>query len=47
LILSAADIPRGIERAQSIRGVRGIVIIKDEDMGLWGDIQLRRTETES
>jgi ApbE superfamily uncharacterized protein (UPF0280 family) len=44
LILTSSDIPYGIERAQRIPGIKGIVIIKDEDMGLWGDIKVCRTE---
>jgi uncharacterized protein len=43
LILSVADIRAGLERGQKIQGVRGIVIIKDEEMGVWGDIRLRPT----
>ncbi len=44
LIITTADIQLGISRAQNIPGVRGIVIIKGEEMGVWGDIQLKRTE---
>jgi uncharacterized protein len=44
MILTAADIPKGIERAQSIQGVKGIIIIKDEDMGVWGNVKLKHTE---
>ena len=44
LVITAADISPGIERARSIPGVRGIVIIKGEEMGVWGDVKLRRTE---
>lgn len=44
LIITPADIPLGISRAQNIAGVRGLVIIKGEQMGVWGDIQLKRTE---
>jgi uncharacterized protein len=43
LILQASDIPAGIERTRGIPGTRGIVIIKDEEMGMWGDIKLCRT----
>jgi ApbE superfamily uncharacterized protein (UPF0280 family) len=43
IIITPADIPGGIARAQSIQGVRGLVIIKDEEMGMWGSIRLRRT----
>jgi ApbE superfamily uncharacterized protein (UPF0280 family) len=44
LIITPADIPRGIAKAQLINGVRGTVIIQGEEMGVWGDIQLLRTE---
>jgi ApbE superfamily uncharacterized protein (UPF0280 family) len=43
LIMQASDIPRGIERARNIAGLRGIVIIKDKEMGIWGEIELCRT----
>jgi ApbE superfamily uncharacterized protein (UPF0280 family) len=46
LIMTAADITRGVEKAQGIRGVSGILIIKDEEMGLWGKFKLRRTQIE-
>jgi uncharacterized protein len=44
LIITPADIPQGISRAQKIAGVRGIVIIKGEEIGVWGALQLRKTE---
>ena len=44
LIITSADIPLGITRAQNIIGVRGIVVIKGDEMGVWGTVQLRRTE---
>jgi uncharacterized protein len=44
LIVTPADIPAGISRAQSMPGVRGIVIIKEEEMGVWGAVKLCRTE---
>jgi uncharacterized protein len=47
LITTPADIPAGIARAQSIPGVTGLVIIKDEEMGLWGSVRIRRTDTEA
>lgn len=43
LILQTTDIPYGIEKALNISGIRGIVIIKDEEIGMWGDIKLCRT----
>jgi ApbE superfamily uncharacterized protein (UPF0280 family) len=44
LVLTAKDIPGAIERSQTIQGVRGVVIIKDSDMGLWGNIHLIRLD---
>ena len=34
------DIPEALEFAQSIKGLRGIAIIKGDDMGLWGQMRL-------
>jgi uncharacterized protein len=47
LIITSSDIPAGIERARNIPGIRGIIIIKDEEMGLWGNIKVCRTEIEN
>lgn len=47
IVITTADIPLGLERAQKIPGVNGIVIIKDAEMGAWGQVKLRRTEIES
>jgi ApbE superfamily uncharacterized protein (UPF0280 family) len=47
LVLTPADIPLCLARAQQIAGVKGIVIIKDENAGFWGDLKLRRTEITS
>jgi uncharacterized protein len=44
LIITSSDIPAGLERAKTIPDIKGIVIIKDEDMGLWGDLKICRTE---
>jgi ApbE superfamily uncharacterized protein (UPF0280 family) len=41
LIVTPGDVPAGIERARNIDGVKGTVIIKGGDMGLWGNIRLR------
>lgn len=46
LILSEEDIPKGIEMAQRLPGVRGILIIKDDDMGAWGRVRLKQIQTE-
>lgn len=40
LIIQPADIPLGIELAQSIDGVAGVIIIKDDKMGLWGEVKV-------
>ena len=47
LVLTASDIPGNIEHARRIPGVRGIVIIKDAEMGVWGEVKLCRTEVQS
>jgi uncharacterized protein len=43
LILTARDIPQGLEKAAKIPGVTGVLIIKDEEMGVWGKIKLKLT----
>jgi len=40
LITQPADISDGIALAQRISGVSGVVIIKDEHIGVWGNITL-------
>jgi len=40
LINQPADIPNGIERAKNIKGLEGVVIIKDNDIGLWGEVKI-------
>ncbi len=46
IILTSDDIPRGIELAKSIQGVTGLLIIKGEKMGLWGNLKLCHTRIE-
>jgi ApbE superfamily uncharacterized protein (UPF0280 family) len=46
LVIQPADIPLGIELAQSIEGVKGVVIIKDDKMGLWGEVKVSPTSIE-
>jgi ApbE superfamily uncharacterized protein (UPF0280 family) len=43
LIIQPGDIPLGIEFAQSIDGIRGVIIIKDDKMGLWGEVRVKPT----
>ncbi|MFC1934938.1 UPF0280 family protein [Chloroflexota bacterium] len=40
LIHKPADIPGGIEFAKNIDGLKGVVIIKDDDIGVWGEVKL-------
>ena len=42
LVSKPADIARGIEFGESIAGVKGIIIIKDDSIGLWGDVKICR-----
>jgi ApbE superfamily uncharacterized protein (UPF0280 family) len=41
IISSPDDFPKGIEFAQNIEGLLGVVIIKDDKMSVWGKITLR------
>ena len=43
LIVEPGDIPRGIEFAKDIDRLKGVIIIKDDDIGLWGEIKIRQT----
>lgn len=40
LIKKKEDIPRGIEKAKGIEDLKGIVIIKDDKLGVWGDLKI-------
>ncbi len=40
LVNNAADIQKAIDSGKKISGVTGILIIKDEHMGVWGNINL-------
>jgi len=41
VIKSTNDIPRGIELAISIKRLTGVIIIKDDKIGLWGKVKIR------
>ncbi len=43
LIAQPDDISKGIEFAKGIDGLRGVVIIKGDNMGLWGEVKISRT----
>jgi len=40
LIIQPSDITRGVEFARGIEGLRGVVIIKDDSLGLWGEVKV-------
>ncbi len=40
LIRQPQDIPNGIELAKSIEGIKGLLIIKDDKMGIWGEVKI-------
>ncbi len=46
IIIQPGDIPLGIELARSIDGVSGVIIIKDDKMGLWGEVKIYPTSVE-
>jgi ApbE superfamily uncharacterized protein (UPF0280 family) len=46
IIVQPADITRGIELARSISGVSGVIIIKDDKMGLWGEVKIHPVSVE-
>ena len=43
LIIKANDIQSGIEFAKGIDGLSGAIIIKDDNLGLWGEVKLCQT----
>jgi hypothetical protein len=40
LIEQPGDISRGLEFAKGIDGLRGVVVIKDDKIGLWGKVEI-------
>jgi hypothetical protein len=44
LIKDVADIPKGIDFAQGIQGLRGVLIIKDDKLGLWGKAKICKVD---
>jgi len=43
LIKQPDDIPSGIELAKSIQGLKGVLIIKDDKVGIWGEVKICQT----
>lgn len=39
-VVMAEDIPGGIDAVSGIKGIRGVLIIKDDKIGAWGNIKL-------
>lgn len=44
IIQEAEDIPRGIDFAREIEGLDGVVIIKDDQIGIWGKVKVAQIE---
>jgi len=42
LIVQPSDIPNGLEFANGIEGLKGVVIIKGDQVGLWGEVKICR-----
>ena len=43
MIKQPEDIPNAIERARDIGELTGLVVIKDDKIGLWGDVTICNT----
>jgi ApbE superfamily uncharacterized protein (UPF0280 family) len=44
LIVEARDIPRGIDFAKGVEGIKGVAIIKDDQIGIWGEVKILPVE---
>lgn len=40
LVISEKDLPRGLDLAKSIEGIKGALIIKGEELGVWGEMEI-------
>lgn len=47
IIKEPGDIQKGIEYGMNIEGLKGILIIKDDGIGVWGEVELCRIEQDS
>ena len=43
IVVQPEDIQTAIEFAKSIEGLRGVLILKDDKMGLWGEVKVCQT----
>lgn len=44
IVKNESDIPQAIDFARSVAGLSGVAIIKNDKMGVWGDVNLVRRE---
>ena len=44
LVTDVEDIPRGIEFAKNVKGLKGVVIIKNDRIGVWGEVKILPVE---
>lgn len=44
IIMSASDIQKGIVFARSLEGLQGVMVIKDAELGVWGEVTISPTE---
>ncbi len=42
LVGSSADLPKGLEKAKTIAGLTGVVIIIGDKLGAWGEVELTK-----
>jgi len=45
LIAQPSDIPNGIEFAKGVEGLKGVIIIKGDKVGLWGEVKICQMPT--
>ena len=45
LIVQPSDIPNGIEFAKGVEGLKGVIIIKGDKVGLWGEVKICQMPT--
>ena len=45
LIAQPSDIPNGIEFAKGVEGLKGVIIIKGDKAGLWGEVKICQMPT--
>lgn len=43
LVKQPSDIPKGIDFAKGIEGLKGLLIIKNDNMGVWGEVKIYQT----